>query len=177
MNNLIILDERESEGCYTACIDGRCVGRASTIPLTGTVLIPHIDVDPGCRDLGIGSLLVRRVFDDARREGHTVLALCPFARRWADWHPAYRDIGRVPRIGELTAVAPLIAADRALRLVHRPPNRRGYCAGGEPGQRPGLRHPERGEAAAGTVSGPGTVRPRRHRGHVPASSGSATTGG
>jgi GNAT superfamily N-acetyltransferase len=84
-----------------------------------TVLIPHIEVDADRHDLGIGSLLMRRILDDARAEGHTVLALCPFAHRWVDLHPNYRDVARRPKAGETAAVNALIAADRTMRLLHR----------------------------------------------------------
>ncbi len=119
MNNLYIQDEREDDNRYAAYLDGTCVGRASAILVKDTILIPHVEVDPSKRDLGIGSLLVRRVFDDARSEGHTVLALCPFARRWVDWHPNYRDVARKPSAGEVTAVNALVAADRTMRYLHR----------------------------------------------------------
>jgi hypothetical protein len=121
MNKLVIEDEREQHHRYAAYLDGRLIGCASAIPVRETVLLPHVEVEPDKHDLGIGSLLVRRVFDDARAEGHTVLALCPFARRWADLHPKYRDVVRRPRAGELTAVGALLAADRTMRLLHRAP--------------------------------------------------------
>lgn len=119
MSGPIILDERESENGYAAYLDGQCVGRASATLITDTILITHVQVDPAARDLGIGSLLVRRAFDDARREGHTVLPLCPFARRWVDWHPGYREIARAPRAGERAALADLLAAERAARTQHQ----------------------------------------------------------
>ncbi|HET9169441.1 MAG TPA: GNAT family N-acetyltransferase [Actinospica sp.] len=118
MNALVIEDERELEHRYAAYLDGRLVGHAGAILVRETILAPHVEVEPDKHDLGIGSLLVRRVYDDARAEGHTVLALCPFARRWADLHPAYRDVARRPRAGELAAVGSLIAAERTMRLLH-----------------------------------------------------------
>lgn len=118
MNDLFIHDEREQENRYTAYLDGKCVGGVSAILVKETILIPHVEVNATVRDLGIGSLLVRRAFDDARSEGHTVLPLCPFARRWVDWHPNYRDVARTPKAGELSAVNALVAADRTMRYLH-----------------------------------------------------------
>lgn len=91
---------------------------ARAILVRDTILIPHIEVNPEEGDLGIGSLLVRRAFDDARAEGHAVLSLCPFARRRADLHPGYQDVARRPKAGELAAVGALVAADRTMRLLH-----------------------------------------------------------
>lgn len=121
MNTLIIIDEREDDNRYAAYLDGERIGVASAIQVGDTVLIPHVEVSPGKRDLGIGSLLVRSALDDARSEGHTVLALCPYARRWADLHPKYRDIVRRPRAGERAAIDALVAADRTMRHLHHDP--------------------------------------------------------
>jgi predicted GNAT family acetyltransferase len=119
MTGFVIEDERERENRYAAYLDGRRVGRASAIIVRETVLVPHIEVDADRHDLGIGSLLMRRILDDARAEGHTVLAMCPFARRWVELHPNYRDVSRRPKAGETLAVNALIAADRTMRLLHR----------------------------------------------------------
>jgi predicted GNAT family acetyltransferase len=121
MSMLVIEDEREIDHRYAAYLGGRLVGHASAILVRETILAPHVEVDQDKHDLGIGSLLVRRVFDDARLEGHTVLTLCPFTRRWADLHPVYRDVFRRPRAGELTSIGALIAADRTMRLLHHAP--------------------------------------------------------
>jgi hypothetical protein len=53
-----------------------------------------------------------------RADVHSVLALCPFARRWADLHPGYHDVDRRPRADELTARRGLIAADHTMRALH-----------------------------------------------------------
>jgi predicted GNAT family acetyltransferase len=119
METLEIRDEREEHQRYSAYVEGVRIGFASWILVRETVLLPHVEVDPDRHDLGIGSMLVRRVYDDARAEERTVLALCPFARRWADLHPAYQDVARTPKAGELTAVKSLIEADQTMRLLHR----------------------------------------------------------
>ena len=117
MNNLLIHDERENDNRYTAHLEGRRIGSLSALLVGQTVLLPHIEVDPSRHDLGIGSLLVRRALDDARTDSHTVLALSPFVKRWADLHPDYRDVVRKPIAGELTAVSTLITTDRTMRLL------------------------------------------------------------
>lgn len=119
MTTLEIRDEREDHNRFAAYVGGERIGYASWILVRDTVLLPHVEVDEDRHDLGIGSLLVRRVFDEARARGYTVLALCPFARRWADLHPAYRDVVRRPKAGELAAVNALLAADQTMRTLHR----------------------------------------------------------
>lgn len=102
---------------YTAYLDGRPVGSAQWILVRDTVLVPYVRVAPEDHDKGIGSLLMRRIFDDARAHDRTVLALCPFARRWTQLHPAYRDIAREPRWGERTAIRALLQAARTRRQL------------------------------------------------------------
>jgi len=118
-SGLVITDERARDNRYCAYIDGRRIGSVSVILVCETVLIPHVEVDAERHDLGIGSLLIRRAFDDARVEGRTVLALCPFAKRWVDLHPGYLDVARRPAAGEAAAVASLLAADRTVQRLRR----------------------------------------------------------
>jgi predicted GNAT family acetyltransferase len=119
MTTMEIRDECEEHNRFAAYVEGRRIGYASWILVGETVLVPHVEVDADRHDLGIGSLLVRRVFDEARARGYTVLALCPFAQRWADLHPAYRTVVRKPKAGELVAVNSLLAADQTMRTLHR----------------------------------------------------------
>lgn len=118
MTTMEIKDERAEHARYSAYVDGVRIGFASCIQVRDTLLLPHVEVDVDRRDLGIGSMLVRRAMDDARDEGNTVLPLCPFTRRWVDLHPAYLDVARKPKAGEMVAVSSLLAADRTMRLLH-----------------------------------------------------------
>ena len=102
---------------YTAYLDGRAVGSAQWILVRDTVLVPFVRVAPEDHDTGIGSLLMRRIFDDARASQRTVLALCPFARRWTQLHPAYRGTARDPRWGERAAIRALLLAARTRRQL------------------------------------------------------------
>jgi predicted GNAT family acetyltransferase len=112
-----IVDERE-DGHYAAYLDGRRVGFATWVKVKDTVILPHAEVDPSMRGQGIGSLLARRAFDDARAESHLVLPRCPFMRRWADLHPDYRDIVRTPRPGEMVALDNAAHAVRTMESLH-----------------------------------------------------------
>lgn len=102
---------------YTAYLDGRPVGSAQWILVRDTVLVPFVRVAPEDHDTGIGSLLMRRIFDDARASQRTVLPLCPFARRWTQLHPAYRGTARDPRWGERAAIRALLLAARTRRQL------------------------------------------------------------
>jgi len=118
MTTMEIRDERADRARYAAYLGGVRIGFASIILLNDTVLLPHVEVDEERHDLGVGSMLVRRALDDARVEGNSVIALCPFVRRWVDLHPDYVDVARRPRAGERGAVNALVEADRTMRLLH-----------------------------------------------------------
>lgn len=110
---LEIRDERD-ECRYSAYLDGRRVGHAAWLLIRETVVLPHVRVDADADAVGIGSLLVRRAFDDARAEGHSVLPWCPYTRRWAQLHPGYRDVTRRPKAGETTFIQRAVAAAEVL---------------------------------------------------------------
>ena len=119
MTTMEIRDEREERSRYAVYLDGVRVGTASAVQVHDTVLLPHVEVDPERRDLGLGSMLVRRVLDDARAEGNMVIPLCPFARRWVDLHPDYLEVARKLKPGERGAMSSLVEAERTMRLLHQ----------------------------------------------------------
>jgi predicted GNAT family acetyltransferase len=114
--NIEIRDERE-EGRYTAYLNGARLGHATWVKVHDTVVLPHAEVERAWENQGIGSMLARRAFEDARADGLTVLPLCPFMKRWADLHPDYRDIVRSPRPGEMAGVNDAVHAARTLELL------------------------------------------------------------
>lgn len=111
-----IRDERD-EGRYTAYLDGQRIGYATWVKVHDTVVLPHTEVDPAWNGRGIGSMIARRAFEDARADGLTVLPFCPFMKRWADLHPDFRDIVRAPRPGELPAIDDAVHAARTLEAL------------------------------------------------------------
>ena len=110
---LEIRDER-GECRYSAYLGGRRVGHAAWVLVHETVVLPHVCLDAHARAAGVGSLLLRRAFEDARAEGHTVLPWCPYTRRWAQLHPGYADVARRLRVGERSFVQRAVAAAEVL---------------------------------------------------------------
>jgi uncharacterized protein len=51
------------------------------------LVLIHTETPVGLEGRGIGAALVRAALDRARREGLTVVPLCPFARAWLEQHP------------------------------------------------------------------------------------------
>ena len=60
---------------------------------TGELIVfTHTEIDPGVEGQGIGGTLVRGALDDVRRQGLSVLPLCPFVRKCMTRHPEYDDL-------------------------------------------------------------------------------------
>lgn len=110
---LEIRDER-SQCRYSAYLDGRRIAHAAWVLVRKTVVLPHVRVDADARAAGVGSLLMRRAFEDARTDGHSVLPWCPYTRRWAQLHPGYADVARRLRVGERAFVQRAVAAAETL---------------------------------------------------------------
>lgn len=89
-----------AESQYSVYVDHRRAGRMSWMLLGGTMVITQLDVEPAFRNLGIESLLTKRLSERARAEGRRVIALCPVARRWLRSHPECRTWARLPQQDE-----------------------------------------------------------------------------
>jgi len=112
-----IRDEREERGRYAAYLDGQRLGHATWVKVHDTVVLPHTEVEPKWEGHGIGSILARRAFDDARADGMSVLPFCPFMKRWAELHPDYHDVVRTLRPGELPSIESAVHAAQTLDLL------------------------------------------------------------
>ena len=58
----------------------------------GTITLIHTEIDEAYEGMGLGSVLVRHVLDDARERGLAVLPVCPFVRGWISRHEDYLDL-------------------------------------------------------------------------------------
>jgi len=56
------------------------------------MVLLHTEVQPGFEGQGVGSRLVRAVFEDLRERGIPVVPKCPFVVGWLQRHPEQHDI-------------------------------------------------------------------------------------
>lgn len=56
------------------------------------IIIDHTDVPAALRGRKVGEQLVRQAVEDARREGVSIIPLCPFAKAQIDRHPEWQDV-------------------------------------------------------------------------------------
>ena len=57
-----------------------------------SILIKHTEVPTQYEGKGYGSQLVRRVLEDARGRGKTVVPICPYALNFVRRHPEYAEV-------------------------------------------------------------------------------------
>lgn len=87
--------EREngpSKGRYRMVVDG--VEAEMTYSRAGEklIIIDHTHVPSALRGRKIGESLVRQAVEDARREGISIIALCPFAKAQIERHREWQDV-------------------------------------------------------------------------------------
>lgn len=56
------------------------------------IIADHTGVPDGARGEGWAERLVIRLVEDARAEGVTITALCPFVRAWSARHPMWAEV-------------------------------------------------------------------------------------
>jgi predicted GNAT family acetyltransferase len=56
------------------------------------IIIDHTFVPDAMRGRSVGVRMVQRAVEDARREGVSILPLCPFAKAQIQRHPEWQDV-------------------------------------------------------------------------------------
>jgi len=80
---------------YRLLLDGQELGFAEYDPVGDlSILIKHTEVQPEFEGKGYASELVRRVLEDARQQGKTVLPICPYTMNFIRRHPEYLEVVR-----------------------------------------------------------------------------------
>ena len=80
---------------YRLLLDGQDVGFADYDPIGElAILIKHTEIRPEFEGKGYGSELVRRILDDIRQQGKTVIPICPYALNFIRRHREYVDLVR-----------------------------------------------------------------------------------
>jgi predicted GNAT family acetyltransferase/glutaredoxin len=70
----------------------RMIGELAYRRRDGRLALIHTEVDETLERRGLGSGLVTKALDDARREGLEVVPLCPFVEWFIEHHPEYQDL-------------------------------------------------------------------------------------
>lgn len=83
-------DEGPSKGRYVITLNGAVAELTYSRAGGALIIIDHTSVPDALRGRNLGQALVRRVVEDARAEGRSIIPLCTFAKaqidRNLDWH-------------------------------------------------------------------------------------------
>lgn len=87
-------EDGASKGRYLTVIDS--VEAEMTYSRAGEslIIIDHTEVPAALRGRRVGETLVRQAIEDARRDGTSIIPLCPFAKAQIDRHPEWWDVVR-----------------------------------------------------------------------------------
>ncbi|HEX7062273.1 MAG TPA: GNAT family N-acetyltransferase [Woeseiaceae bacterium] len=85
-------EEGPSKGRYVVRQDGAEAEMTYSRAGESTIIIDHTFVPHALRGRSIGQALVRRAVLDARAEGRSVVALCPYAQAQISRHPEWQDV-------------------------------------------------------------------------------------
>ncbi|MEO3997335.1 DUF5996 family protein [Mesorhizobium sp. CAU 1732] len=89
--------EREdgaSKGRYRLLIGGIEAEMTYSRAGDGLIIIDHTEVPDALRGRKVGERLVRQAVEDARRDGVSIIPLCPFAKAQIARHPEWQDVLR-----------------------------------------------------------------------------------
>lgn len=87
--------EREttgSKGRYHVVIDGVEAEMTYSRVSDSMMIIDHTEVPNALRGRKVGVRLVKQAVEDARREGVSIIPLCPFAKAQIERHPEWHDV-------------------------------------------------------------------------------------
>ena len=88
----IIREVSETKGRYVLRENGAEAELTYSILSPTRIIADHTGVPEAIRGTGAGKRLVERLVEDARTEGVTIVALCPFVRAQAAKHPEWSDV-------------------------------------------------------------------------------------
>lgn len=83
-----------AKGRYLLVLDGIEAEMTYSRAGEGLIIIDHTEVPAALRGRKVGERLVRQAVEDARRDGISLIPLCPFAKAQIDRHPEWQDVLR-----------------------------------------------------------------------------------
>ena len=82
---------------YRALLSGEEVGFGDVDPVgSDRLVVKHTEIASRFEGRGYGSALARHILEDARRQGRTVVPVCPFVVAFIKRHPEYQAYVKPP---------------------------------------------------------------------------------
>ena len=94
----IVRNDTPNGGALVLTMEGREGQAAMTFSKASdtTRIVDHTEVDETLRGTGAGLALAERMVEDARRDGVSLVPLCPFFLATSKKHPEWHDVVRMP---------------------------------------------------------------------------------
>lgn len=77
---------------FELLLDGQRIGELAYRQRKGRIAFTHTNVNPAYEGRGFGGRLAEAALADARRQGLTVVPLCPFIAWYIEQHPEHGDL-------------------------------------------------------------------------------------
>lgn len=94
MSEEVKREDGVSKGRYRIVVDGAEAEMTYSRAGQKLIIIDHTEVSAALRGRNVGERLVRQAVEDARREGVTIIPLCPFAKAQIERHAEWQDVLR-----------------------------------------------------------------------------------
>lgn len=85
-------EDGDTGGRYVSVVNGHEAEMTYSKAGTSRIIIDHTGVPKELGGLGVGTALVRRAVEDARRDGIKIIPLCPFAKAQIEKHTEWQDV-------------------------------------------------------------------------------------
>jgi uncharacterized protein len=85
-------EDGETGGRYVTMVNGHEAEMTYSKAGASRIIIDHTGVPKELAGLGVGTELVRRAVEDARRDDIKIIPLCPFAKAQIQKHAEWQDV-------------------------------------------------------------------------------------
>ncbi|WP_205353164.1 GNAT family N-acetyltransferase [Janibacter anophelis] len=84
--------------------EGEVAGFAQFVDHDGRRVFFHTEVGEEFGGQGLAGIVVEEAIKSTREEGLTVVAVCPYVKKWLTKHPEHADISEAPTPADLAAI-------------------------------------------------------------------------
>lgn len=84
--------------------EGEVAGFAQFVDHDGRRVFFHTEIGEEFGGQGLAGIVVEEAIKSTREEGLTVVAVCPYVKKWLTKHPEHADISEAPTPADLAAI-------------------------------------------------------------------------
>ena len=84
--------------------EGEVAGFAQFVDHDGRRVFFHTEIGEEFGGQGLAGIVVEEAIKSTREEGLTVVAVCPYVKKWLTKHPEHADISEAPAPADLAAI-------------------------------------------------------------------------